>query len=508
MGGKYVIKNATVVSVDSNIGNPRNCDVLIENGIIAAVGPNLTHSPECQIIDGSDSIVSPGFVDTHRHTWQTQLRTIATDYVLSDYLLDLRNIYGASYTAQDAYIGNLCGALESIDNGITALIDHSHIMNSPEHADAAVRGLQDAKIRAVFCYALYKNPAWEGSCLDQNREKTTPDWRLEDARRVKETLFPDNGPEELVRFGFAPSEPDLTPIEQLEQEIRYAREIGAALITAHISYGKWDSGRRITRQLGERGVLGPDMVLSHANTLLDEELAAVKKNGVGLSTTPDTELQMGMSHPIAFRAKDTGCIASLGVDVCCSTPGYVSLISVFQCITICRLTSNKERFSFRDIFQQMRLLIQTQRHLEHERQPGPPLNMSRPCADVLEMATLGGAKALGLQDLIGSITPGKRADILITRCNSTRLFPVHDPVGALVLYANGSDVDTVFVNGEMVKSGGKLVHVDWLKVREELRASVVSVMERSKKAPSEFVQAGKQYWVDLLTGTKEPDKKQ
>lgn len=130
--------------------------------------------------------------------------------------------------------------------------------------------------------------------------------------------------------------------------------------------------------------------------------------------------------------------------------------------------------------------------------------MSRTCADVLEMATLGGAKAVGLEKIIGSITPGKRADLFITRCDSTRLVPVHDPVGALVLYANGSDIDTVFINGEMVKHEGKLTHVDWPSIREELRASVASVMKRSKKAPREDVLAGKQYIVDLLSGTKEP----
>lgn len=155
----------------------------------------------------------------------------------------------------------------------------------------------------------------------------------------------------------------------------------------------------------------------------------------------------------------------------------------------------------------MRLLLQAQRHLEHESQTGPPLKISRTCSEVLEMATLGGAKAVGLEKVIGSITPGKRADLLITRCDSTRLVPVHDPVGALVLYANGSDVDTVFIDGEIVKSEGKLAGVDWPKVRKELRASVASVMERSKKAPTENVKAGRQYFVDVLSGKTDPNKK-
>lgn len=149
-------------------------------------------------------------------------------------------------------------------------------------------------------------------------------------------------------------------------------------------------------------------------------------------------------------------------------------------------------------------MIQTQRRLEHERQQGPPLKMSRTCADVLEMETLGGAKAVGLESIIGSTTPGKRADLLITRCDFTRLVPVHDPVGAFVLYAIGSDVDTVIINGEIVKSEGKLTGVDWPKVRDELRASVAAVMKRSKEAPKEIVLAGKQCWADLLSGKKEP----
>lgn len=465
MSGSYIIKNATVVSVDRKIGNVPNCDVLIEDGLIAAVGANLKHSREHTVIDGTNAIVSPGFIDTHRHTWQTQLRTLATDFVLADYILALRHIYGSCYSTQDAYLGNLCGALESINNGTTYLVDHSHIMNSPDHADAAVKGLQDAKIRAVFCYALWRNPPWKGSCLDEGREKESPEWRLKDAQRIKEKYFQSNKPEDLLRFGFAPGEPDSTPFDQLCSEIEAARSMGAAVITAHISFGRYDPGNCIVRKLEQEGLLGPDMVLSHANTLKDDELDAVLRRGVGLSSTPDTEFQMGMSHPIAFKAADCGAHASLGVDVCCSGPG--------------------------DMFQQMRLLIQAQRHLEHESGKGTPLKMSRKCAEVLEMATLGGAKAVGLENVIGSITPGKRADLILTRCDSTRLVPVHDPVGALVLYANGSDIDTVFINGEVVKSEGKLVGVDWPKLREELRASTASIMERAKLAPMHELEAAR-----------------
>jgi cytosine/adenosine deaminase-related metal-dependent hydrolase len=304
MGSKYIIKNATVVSVDKTIGNVENCDVLIEGAFISAVEPNLEHGRDCIVIDGTNAIVSPGFIDTHRHTWQTQLRTITTDYVLADYMLALRHIYGSCYSAHDAYMGNYCGALESIDNGITYLVDHSHIMNSPDHADAAVQGLLAAKIRAAFCYVLYTNPPWEGSCMDRKREEQTLNWRLEDAQRIQKKFFPTDDPGDLLRFGFGPSEAEITPPDQVAGEIQAARAFGAKLITAHVGMGQYDPGNGTVRNLAQRGALGPDLVLSHATTLQDDELDAVKKHGVGISSTPDTELQMGMGHPIAFKATD------------------------------------------------------------------------------------------------------------------------------------------------------------------------------------------------------------
>ena len=472
MGSKYIIKNATVVSIDPKIGVVKNCDVLIEDELISAVGPSIKHAEDCTIIDGTNAIVSPGFVDTHRHTWQTQIRTITTDYVLADYLLALRHIYGSSYSAHDAYMGNYCGALESIDNGITYLIDHSHIMNSPDHADAAVKGLLDSRIRAAFCYVLYTNPPWEGSYVDKKREEETPNWRLEDLPRIQKKYFPEDDRGNLVRFGFGPSEPLITPPEQVAKEMQAARDSGAKLITAHVGLGQYDPGTFQVRNMAQQGALGPDVVLSHGTSLADDELQSVKQFGVGLSSTPDTELQMGMGHPVCFKAKDLGCNASLGVDICSNSPA--------------------------DMFQQMRLALQSQRFQQNELNPKAPLKIARKCEEVLELATMGGAKAVGLSDIIGSITPGKRADLILTRCDSPRLTPVHDPVGALVLYANGSDIHDVFINGVRVKADGKLAGIDWSKVRQDLRKSTEAIMETAKKAPMEELEAAKNAMVQML----------
>ncbi len=475
MPGKYHIKNGTVVSIDPSIGVVHNCDVLISDHTIEAVGPNLSAkaTPEHTVIDATNAIISPGFIDTHRHTWQTQLRTVTSDHVLGGYFLHIRSIYGSCYAINDAYLGNYCGALESIDNGITFVLDHSHIMNSPDHADAAVKGLRDAKIRGVFCYGLYANPPWPGSVMDFERETKTPEWRFDDAKRLRDTFKDKQDVTDLLRFGFAPAEIERNGIDDAVKEVAFGRSLGAAIITGHVSMDLYDRGLHLVRHFEERNLLGPDLVFSHCASLHDDELEAIAKRGVSLSSTPDTELQMGMGHPIAFKAKSKGCTASLGCDVICNNPA--------------------------DMFQQMRLLLQAQRHMEHHSpgKAGPPLNISRKCEEILEMATMGGATAVGLKNIVGSITPGKRADLLITRCDSTRLTPIQDPVAALVLYANASDIDTVFIDGEVVKSEGKLVGVDWPRVRDDLRQSTREIFERSKKAPFEQIKAE----VDRIMGS-------
>lgn len=335
-------------------------------------------------------------------------------------------------------------------------------------------------MRATFCYGAYGNPPWSGSTLDSDRERDDPAWRYDDARRVSREKFHENNADQLVRFGFATSEPEMVPIETIISEIQLAREIGAAVITTHIALGKWDVGLRTVRGLERKGLLGPDLLFSHGSTLEEDELHAIARDSAGLCCTPDTELQMGMGAPIGFKAAECGCKVGLGIDVCCSAPG--------------------------DIFQQMRLMLQTYRHMHHDKRDGPPMHVARKCEDVLRLATQGGADAIGLGKIIGSITPGKKADILLTRCDAPRLVPAHDPVATLVLYANGSDIDTVFINGRIVKSGGKLHSVDWPSVRSRLRQSTAAIQERAKSAPVDEIKKAVDAMLDFLKAATAKNK--
>lgn len=459
----HLIKNGTVVSIDDKTGVQRNCDVLVENGTITAIGKDLQAPEGVPVIDATDCIVSPGFVDTHRHTWESQLKNITSDHQLNDYILYIRNIYGSCYTAKDVYLGNLAGALESIDSGITCLIDHSHIMNTPAHADAAVEGLRAAKIRGVFCYGLYKNKPWEGVPADTIQAETEPDWRLADARRVREKHFSaENGPSDLLRFGFAPAEIERMSVDEAIAQVEYGREIGAAIITGHISMGpKMDRGMHFMRHMKQRDLLGPDLLFSHCASLTDDELQAAREHGVGISCTPDTEMQMAMGHPIAFKAAEHKCKISLGIDVVCNNAA--------------------------DMFQQMRLVLQGQRNADNLAMTGPPLTISHKCEEVLRFATMGGAECMGLSDIVGSITVGKRADLLLTKCTSPRLTPVHDPIAALVLYANASDIDTVMIDGVVVKQNGRLAVCDWPTVRAEIVESSKNIIDRGSVAPIDTI---------------------
>lgn len=166
-------------------------------------------------------------------------------------------------------------------------------MNSPSHADEAVRALREAHIRGVFCYGFYINPIpfWRQDDTGIV-PPSDPDWRLEDSRRVKERFFCDNSPNELLRFGVALNEIELTPITQMLAEVEHGRALDAATVTSHCATGKFDTGSRLVRQLNDRATLGSDMLFSHGGALQDDELEAIKHCQCGLSCTPDTELQV------------------------------------------------------------------------------------------------------------------------------------------------------------------------------------------------------------------------
>ncbi len=447
---KTMIKNGYVVSVDPKIGEVKNCDILIEDGIIKEVGCNLV-CPDASVIDAKDHIVMPGFVDNHRHNWQSQLRTVASEWTLFDYMANMRSVYSSMYTPEDAYIGNYLGAVESLNAGITTMVDHCHLINSPEHSDKLVDGLVDSGIRGVFCYGFFVNPKYH-----PYRKESEAGWRYEDAARIKTERFKDENA--LVSFGVNPSEVAITPFDIVKKELELSRAMGAKIISCHAATGFYDFGGQIVAKLYKAGLLGNDMIFVHGASFTDEELDMIKVCDAAVIATPETELQMGMGKPVAFRCLDRGVKTSVGLDI----------------ISNCSA----------EMFTQMRLLLQCQRADENEEFAGKygkaPGRVRRSTRDVLYLATQGGADSINIGDVIGSITPGKRADIIMIKTDELNMAPVvNNPIGSIIYYANASNIDTVMVNGELKKFKGKLVNVDVPNLIEK-------VVDSRKRLDQEF----------------------
>jgi 5-methylthioadenosine/S-adenosylhomocysteine deaminase len=413
------------------IGDPRHgelaaADLLIEDGRIAAIVPGI--EAEVDVIDARRRLIVPGFVDTHRHVWQTAMRGICADWTLLDYFLGIRVNTAGVYEPEDVYAGNYVGALEALDAGVTTVLDFSHCLNSPEHADEAVRGLRDAGIRATFAYGMYPVPVAEPAFGDI-------DARAADARRVREAHFPSD--DDLLRMGVALTELGLVPWETTVAEVGLAREL-AAIVTAHIG-SVWSQRRqREVALLHAAGLLGEGQVHVHCNACSGRELDLLADAGASVSVTPETELQMGMGFPVTGRLLERGMTPSLGCDIVSNNRG--------------------------DLFSQMRIGLACERARANEaelRARVMPEKLTLSAAEMLHFATLGGAKALGLDSEIGSIEPGKAADLVLLRADGLGFAPTNDPIAQIVMQAGINEVDGVLVAGRPVKLDGELTGSVW-----------------------------------------------
>ncbi len=442
---RIIIRNATVISMDPAIGDFADADILIEDNKIVAIRPGIAAS-DAEEIAGKNRIAIPGLIDTHRHTWQCLLRNAAADWSLPQYFSGVRGVMGGLYTADDMLVANTLGALEALNSGITTLYDWSHNNNSPDHADAAVQGLQAAGLRAVFGYGNANKEWFPPSTLPTD---------LADVARIrKSTLSSDDA---LVTMALAVRGPQYTTLDLTEQEFRAARDLGIR-ITMHVGDGLWGMGRPVA-QLHARGLLGPDVTHVHCNTLADDEDKIIADTGGTASIAPEVELNMGHGNLATMALLRHGCRPSISVDVCCSVGG--------------------------EMFTQMRTLMAATRGAVHAeamaaRKFVDPLPVST--RDVLEFATLQGARACGLERITGSLTPGKQADIVLLETDSLNMFPVNNPVGAVVMDAHVGNVETVLVAGRVVKRGGRLVGVDLPALRRRTETAVSALFARAGAA--------------------------
>jgi cytosine/adenosine deaminase-related metal-dependent hydrolase len=446
-----LIRGGTVVTMDPKLGTMGNTDVLIQGGLIKKIGTNL-EAAGAEIMDAQNMIVMPGFVDCHRHMWQTQLRAITADWSLYDYSSRIRSIYSSYYDPEDAYLGNYAGFLEALNAGVTTIVDHSHIMNTPDHADEVVRSFMDSGIRGIFCYGLFGNVKPE--------DKVTyisifnPKWHYDDARRIKKKYF--NADYDRVMMGISLAESDFFEIEISRIDLNFGREIGAKRISAHVGMAALNMWTRYIERLERSHLMGEDLLFIHGSGLTKHELDICAKYKAAVINTPETELQMGMGYPVTWRVLAAGGRTGIGIDI----------------------VSNQSA----DMFTQIRLNMAVQRAYLNDKlyhKGMAPKVVVPTVQQLLEIATIKGAEAIGLDSKIGSITPGKEADIILLRTDTLSMFPVNNPVNSIIMSANVSDVDTVLVGGRTLKRHGQLVGVD-----------IKSVYEKTLKSRDKIIAGG------------------
>jgi 5-methylthioadenosine/S-adenosylhomocysteine deaminase len=416
---RTLLKGGVVLSFDRAVGDFDKADVLIEGSRIAAVRPEI--SADATVIDAAHMIVLPGFIDTHHHFYQSALRNVLANGLLSDYFRDISGAATNHYRVEDAYIGNLIGALRSIDAGITTITDLSQVSNTPEHSDALIKGLKDSGIRAIYAYSRGSGP-----------DARWPN----DAERLQKQHFPSSDQLVTMALGTAVN----------KEQWLLARKLGLRIFT-HVVGGNRGLGPEDVVALGEQGLMGPDNVYIHFTNGTNEQMRRVKDSGGSLSIACPIEMAMRHGMPPIQQALDAGIRPSLSSDV--------------------------ETTMAADMFTQMRSVFTLQRALVNERaikgeKDLPPLLSAR---DVIELATAQGARADGLDAKIGTLTPGKEADIAMLRTDLPNTLPFNNAYGAIVTAMDTSNVDTVMIAGKVMKRGGKLVGVDLASISRQAAAS-------------------------------------
>ncbi|CAF3489039.1 unnamed protein product [Fusarium graminearum] len=417
MSNNILLRNGSVIVHDEHdrVQVLDNCDVLISNGFIEQVGKNIPPVKDTDILDCTDKIISPGFVDTHHHLWQTQLKGYGLDNTWLDYFSD-DLLQSFNYSPDDSYWGQLAGCLEALDAGTTFVLDHCHGCRTPEHAEAAITALSDSGIRGVFAYAeTFLNLCkWDSQSVIPRPTSVSDSYIQHLEHLAQKGSFADG----RVTIGVAFDNYHL-PRHEVEKLFHRAIKAGVKLITTHCGNFGPSAPQVLDRySLFPKAEDDYTIVLSHGNYLDKTDLTMLSQRQIPLSCTPATESQ-----------------------------GYCHF-----------LTSSSLMQAARNAL----LLARLQKTLELKSEGRKPVKFDETVYDVFNKATIQGARAVRMQDQIGSIQTGKRADILVFTRTSSLSFGTaarQNPVAAIVGYSEPRDIEAVLVGGVFRKRAGTLLPI-------------------------------------------------
>jgi 5-methylthioadenosine/S-adenosylhomocysteine deaminase len=432
MNNTILIKNALILN-PNNFENKKQ-SLLIKDDLIAEISDEIDDSNADKIIDAEGKILLPGLINTHTHLSMTLFRGLADDLSLDSWLNDHIWPMEANLNGDYCYIGALLGAVELIKSGTTTFSDMYFYMED------VARAVDDAGIRAVLSYGMI-----DFGDAERREAEIKENMALYDAcngmadGRIK-VFFGPHSP-------YTASEELLVKVRELADEHNIGIHIHVSETQKEINDSLDERGIRPFEYLEKIGFLGPDVVAAHCVWLSDEEIEIIKKHGVKVSHNPCSNMKLASGvSPVSKLIENDICV-SIGTDGA-SSNNNLDLIEELKTASLLQKVSTLD----------------------------PKVLTSD---EAIEMATIKGAEALGLDDEIGSIEVGKKADIILIDTNSANMVPDSSSLSSNVIYsANGSNVDTTICNGKILMENKKLTTLD----EDEIYAKAKQAIKELKEA--------------------------
>lgn len=430
--GEYLIRNAAVITMDPILGDISAGDVHIRNGEIVAVGRKL-RAPRAEVLDGRGMIALPGLVDTHWHMWNTLLRGLPGDKPEHGYFPTAEAL-GRAMTPADMYCGTRLAAAEALNSGITTVHDYCHNIRSRDHGEADLRALCESGLRGRWSFGWAQGqPNSEIMDLDA-LERFHLNWRKYSSDGLLSLGLGWRG-----MFRFTPM-----PLRIARREFEAARRLGIP-ISVHVG-GQESATGEITAHAREN-FLGRDVQILHAISASPDEIRMVAAAGSPVSLSPGTELRIGYGFPKTSEFLDAGVTVGISVDTT-SLSGNASFFAILRLVRAMENARNHSEF-----------------HM--------------PARRVLELGTIDGARSLGIADRVGSLTPGKRADIILVSTHDLNMAVLTHPVNVLVEAAETRNIDSVIADGRLLKRNGRLTAFPVDRVVREAQTAFDALRKRA-----------------------------
>ena len=422
---RTLIRNATIITMDA-LGDLPHGDILVTGDTLTEIAPQIL-ADDAHVLDATGFIIIPGLINAHMHTWQTALRGLAANWTLLEYFQKMHAGLATVFTPEDLHIATLMGALNQLNCGTTTLADWCHNNPTPAHNDAAIDALLESGIRAAF---------FHGTAKPDPKPGQTPFWEVPHPRAEVERLLKIHQGNPLLSVQAAVLGPHYSTLDVALHDFAMAKDLGL-IASMHQGGGPartpdgWE-------KLEAAGLLGEHINIVHGHALSDDQLKRFCGLGMSFSAAAESEMSQGHGHPITGRLRALGKAPSLGVDL--------------------------ESVMGGDMLAQARIALGQQRSLDNfayrELHGSIPPTSTVTTREALSWVTVEGARMLKQSHRIGSLAPGKQADLVMIRATDLNMQPVHDAVNSVVMQTSLANIDSVMVAGQWKKRHGQLVGVD------------------------------------------------